>query len=120
MVPVNSVVGDIKGLNDIPIRSQGTQTVFIRDIGKVEDSSISRPATRWSMDAARSYIPSPKGGRLDSRGWFKPSKTTCRVSNPCCRTTSPSATNSTQSPYVTRAIDGLFFEGALGVVLTGS
>ena len=24
-----------------------------------------------------------------------------------------------QSPYVTRAIDGLFFEGTLGVVLTG-
>src|ERR1700751_1432542 len=32
-VPVNSVVGDIKGLNNIPIRSQGTQPIFIRDVG---------------------------------------------------------------------------------------
>src|ERR1700730_2283728 len=39
MVPVNSVVGDFKGLNDIPIRSQGTQTIFIRDVGSVEDGS---------------------------------------------------------------------------------
>jgi multidrug efflux pump subunit AcrB len=36
-VPVNSVVGDIKGLNNIPIRAQGTQTIFIRDVGSVED-----------------------------------------------------------------------------------
>src|SRR5882757_7315861 len=32
MVPVNSVVGDFKGLNNIPIRSHGTQTIFIRDV----------------------------------------------------------------------------------------
>src|SRR5258706_14646641 len=37
MVPVNSVVGDFKGLNNIPIRSQGTRTIFIRDVGSVED-----------------------------------------------------------------------------------
>jgi multidrug efflux pump subunit AcrB len=33
MVPINSVVSDIKDLNDIPIRSQGTQTIFLRDVG---------------------------------------------------------------------------------------
>ena len=39
MVPVNSVVGDIRGLGDIPIRSDGTRTIFIRDIGSVDDFS---------------------------------------------------------------------------------
>src|ERR1700752_1498127 len=39
MVPVNSVVGDFKGLNNIPIRSHGTQTIFISDIGSVEDGA---------------------------------------------------------------------------------
>jgi multidrug efflux pump subunit AcrB len=39
MVPVNSVVGDFKGLNNIPIRSRGTQTIFIRDVGSVEDGA---------------------------------------------------------------------------------
>src|SRR6201993_2073108 len=39
MVPVNSVVSDIRELNNVPIRAQGTQTVFLRDIGSVEDSA---------------------------------------------------------------------------------
>ena len=39
MVPVNSVVSDVRGLGDVPIRSDGTRTVFIRDIGKIEDAS---------------------------------------------------------------------------------
>src|SRR6476620_2787406 len=39
LVPVNSVVGDFKGLNNIPIRSHGTQTIFIRDVGSVEDGA---------------------------------------------------------------------------------
>src|ERR1700730_13877796 len=39
MVPVNSVVGDFKGLSNIPIRSHGTQTIFVRDVGSVEDGA---------------------------------------------------------------------------------
>src|SRR6266513_3145644 len=40
MVPVNSVVGDVTGLKNIPIRSQGTRTIFIRDVGSVEDGAF--------------------------------------------------------------------------------
>src|ERR1700726_3409356 len=40
MVPVNSVVSDFKDLNNIPIRSQGTRTIFIRDIGSVGDGPV--------------------------------------------------------------------------------
>src|SRR3981189_3576680 len=39
MVPVNSVVGDFKDLNNIPIRSRGTHTIFIRVLGSVEDGA---------------------------------------------------------------------------------
>src|ERR1700742_2357256 len=39
MVPVNSVVSDIKDMGNIAIRTQGTQTVFLRDVGAVEDSA---------------------------------------------------------------------------------
>src|SRR5258706_14016820 len=39
MVPVNSVVGDVKGLDNIPIRSQGTRTIFIRDVGSADDGA---------------------------------------------------------------------------------
>src|SRR3981081_4462020 len=51
MVPVNSVVGDFKGLNNIPIRSHGTQTVFIRDVGSVEDAAHSPGSGRWRVGA---------------------------------------------------------------------
>src|SRR3981189_1236263 len=39
MVPVNSVVPQFKELSNIPIRSQGTQTVFIRDVASVQDGA---------------------------------------------------------------------------------
>src|SRR5207302_2980491 len=39
IVPTNSVVSDFRDLNDIPIRSQGTRTIFIRDVGSVEDGA---------------------------------------------------------------------------------
>jgi multidrug efflux pump subunit AcrB len=51
MVPVNSVVGNFKGLNNIPIRSHGTQTVFIRDVGSVEDGADSRGSGRCRIVA---------------------------------------------------------------------
>src|ERR1700719_551265 len=37
MVPVNSVVTDVQQLGDVPIRSDGTRTIFVRDIGTVAD-----------------------------------------------------------------------------------
>src|SRR5436309_7800792 len=39
IVPFNSVVSDVKGLGDVAIRSDGTRTIFVRDIGTVEDSA---------------------------------------------------------------------------------
>ena len=46
MVPVSSVVTDVRRLGDVPIRSQGTRTIFIRDIGTAEDSRTSKRAMR--------------------------------------------------------------------------
>src|ERR1700738_3216857 len=39
MVPVNSVVTDVGRLGDVPIRSDGTRTVVVRDIGTIADSA---------------------------------------------------------------------------------
>ena len=39
MVPVNSVVTDVGRLGDVPIRSNGTRTIFVRDIGTIADSA---------------------------------------------------------------------------------
>src|SRR5437588_6164556 len=39
IVPTNATVSNIKDLESVPIRAGSAQTVFIRDIGTVEDSS---------------------------------------------------------------------------------
>src|SRR3979409_1367531 len=60
MVPVNSVVGDFKGLNNIPIRSHGTQTIFIRDIGSVEDGADIQTGYALVNGRRTVYIPVTK------------------------------------------------------------
>src|SRR5262245_46154434 len=59
-VPVNSVVGDVKGLNNIPIRSQGTQTIFIRDVGSVEDGADIQTGYALVNGRRTVYIPVTK------------------------------------------------------------
>jgi multidrug efflux pump subunit AcrB len=119
MVPVNSVVGDISGLGSVPIRSDGTRTIFIRDIGTVEDSSDIETGYALANGHRTVYIPVTK--RADA--------STLSVVNlvkenlPKFQSVLPEGVKVTyqfdQSPYVTRAIVGLTEEGALGALLTG-
>src|SRR5258708_12844243 len=60
MVPINSVVSDFKDLNNIPIRSQGTQTIFIRDIGSAEDGADIQTRYPLLNGHPTLYIPIPK------------------------------------------------------------
>jgi multidrug efflux pump subunit AcrB len=119
MVPVNSVVGDIKGLNDIPIRSQGTQTVFIRDIGKVEDSADIQTGYALVDGRRTVYIPVTKRADASTLAVVQAVKDNLPRFQSVLPDDIAVSYQFDQSPYVTRAIDGLFFEGALGVVLTG-
>jgi multidrug efflux pump subunit AcrB len=119
MVPVNSVVGDIRGLGDVPIRSDGTRTIFIRDIGTVEDSSDIETGYAIVNGHRTVYIPVTK--RADA--------STLSVVNlvkenlPKFQSVLPEGVKVSyqfdQSPYVTRAIRGLTEEGILGALLTG-
>ena len=119
MVPVNSVVPDIQELNNIPIRSQGTQTVFLRDIGSVEDSADIQTGYALVDGRRTVYIPVTKradASTLAVAGLVKENL-------PRFQSVLPGDIEVSyqfdQSPYVTRAIGGLAFEGALGAVLTG-
>ena len=106
MVPVNSVVGDIRGLGDVPIRSDGTRTIFIRDIGTVEDSSDIETGYAIVNGRRTVYIPVTK--RADA--------STLSVVNlvkenlPKFQSVLPEGVKVSyqfdQSPYVTRAIRG--------------
>ncbi len=119
MVPVNSVVSDIKELNNIPVRSQGTQTVFLRDIASVDDS-VDIQTGYALVDGRRTvYIPVTKRADASTLAVVA----SVRENLPRFQAALPDDVEVSyqfdQSPYVTRAISGLAFEGALGAVLTG-
>jgi multidrug efflux pump subunit AcrB len=117
--PVNSVVGDFKGLSNIPIRSQGTQSIFIRDVGSVEDGADIQTGYALVDGRRTVYIPVTKRADASTLAVVQAVK----ANLPRFQSVLPGDIEVSyqfdQSPYVTRAIQGLFFEGALGVVLTG-
>jgi multidrug efflux pump subunit AcrB len=119
MVPVNSVVTDVQRLGDIPIRSDGTRTVSVRDVATVADSADIDTGYALVNGRRTVYIPVTK--RSDA--------STLSVVNlvkenlPKFQAVLPPGVKVSyqfdQSPYVTRAILGLTEEGLLGAVLTG-
>ncbi len=119
MVPVNSVVSDVGALGDVAIRSDGTRTIYVRNIGKVEDSADIQYGYALVNGRRTVYIPVTK----------RASASTLTVVNLVKQNLDrfqsvlpPGAKVDyvfDQSPYVTRSIGGLGEEGLLGAVLTG-
>src|SRR6201997_3012184 len=119
MVPVNSVVSNIKELNNVPIRSRGTQTIFLRDVGSVEDAADIQTGYALVDGRRTVYIPVTKRADASTLAVVQAVK----ANLPRFQSVLPDDVEVSyqfdQSPYVTRAIQGLFIEGALGAVLTG-
>src|SRR5215471_16372280 len=119
MVPINSVVSDFKDLNNIPIRSQGTQTIFIRDIGSIEDGADIQTGYAFVNGRRTVYIPVTKRADASTLAVVQAVKANLPHFQSVLPDDIKVSYEFDQSPYVTGAIRGLFFEGALGVVLTG-
>src|SRR3979490_1230589 len=119
MVPVKSVFPNFKDLNNIPIRSQGTQTIFIRDIGTVEDSADIQTGYALVDGRRTVYIPVTKRAEPSTRAVVQAVKTNLPRFQSVLPDDIEVSYQFDQSPYVTRAIQGLLVEGALGALLTG-
>jgi multidrug efflux pump subunit AcrB len=119
MVPVNSTISDVKRLGDVAIRADGTRTIFVRDVGTVEDSADIQTGYAIVNGRRTVYIPVTKradASTLTVVGLVKENLAKFQAVLP------PGVKVSyqfDQSPYVTRAIRGLSEEGVLGAVLTG-
>lgn len=119
MVPLNSVVRDIRELGNVPLKVGVNPAVFIRDIGTVEDASDI--ATGYALVNGRRtvYIPVTKRADASTLSVVK----LVRENLPKFQAVLPDGMKVSyefdQSPYVTRAIRGLAQEGVLGAVLTG-
>jgi multidrug efflux pump subunit AcrB len=119
MVPLNSVVKNIKDLAAVPIRPGAYPAVFLRDVGEIVDGSDI--VTSYALVNGRRTVYVPVTKRADA--------STLSVVNlvrsnlPKFQSVVPADVKVSyefdQSPYVTRAIRGLTLEGGLGALLTG-
>jgi multidrug efflux pump subunit AcrB len=120
MVPVNSVVRDVQELLDIPVRVGSGATVFLRDLGYVEDASDITTSYALINGKRSVYIPVTK--RADASTLSVVRRVQAEL--PRMRAAIPADIGVDfafdQSGYVTDAIRALVTEGTLGALLTGA
>jgi multidrug efflux pump subunit AcrB len=118
IVPVNSVVKDAQQMLSIPVR-KGAEPVFLRDLGFVNDAADA-PAGYALVNGRRAvYILATKRADASTLSVIH----TIKQALPDMQAVLPDDINVSfefdQSPFVTRAVEGVFMEGALGACLVG-
>jgi multidrug efflux pump subunit AcrB len=119
MVPMNSVVATVAEFGDIAIRTQGTRTIFVRDIGEVEDSADIQMEYALVNGRRTVYIPVTKRADASTLTVVRLVKDSLPKFQAVLPPDVKVSYQFDQSPYVVRAILGLTEEGALGAILTG-
>ena len=119
MVPLNSVVKNIKDLESVPIRTGTYPTVFMRDVGQVVDGTDI--VTSYALiDGRRTvYVPVTKRADASTLAVVDLVKQNLPRFQAAVAENIKVSYEFDQSPFVIRAIEGLTFEGALGALLTG-
>jgi multidrug efflux pump subunit AcrB len=119
MVPANSIVPNVQELLEIPVRVGAGPTVFLRDVGYVEDASDILTSYALINGKRSVYIPVTK--RADASTLEVVRTVTAEL--PRMRAAIPDDIDVNfafdQSGYVTSAIRSLVTEGTLGALLTG-
>src|SRR5207248_6846403 len=119
LAPINSVVTNIKDLQNLPIRTGAGPTVFLRDVGTIEDSSDI--ITGYAEVNGRRTASIPVTKRADA--------STLRVVNAVHASLAQFQSGVPedikidyefyQSPYVRNSLLSVVKEGLLGAILTG-
>src|SRR5579875_891130 len=114
----NSLVRDMKELNDVPIKSAGDSWVSVKDVGKAEDASALQYNVVRVEGQRSTYIPIMKqGGDTNTIQIVNGVRDLLKhlVDMPRQLTT---ALLFDQSVFVKEAIDTVLHEGLIGLVLT--
>jgi multidrug efflux pump subunit AcrB len=119
MVPVNSVVKNIKDLESVPIRTGVYPAVFLRDLGTVQDASDIVTSFALVNGRRTVYIPVTKRADASTLAVVDLVKKNLPKFQSVLPPDVKVSYEFDQSPYVTRAIAGLTMEGTLGALLTG-
>ena len=119
MVPLNSVVKNIKDLEAVPVRTTSYPAVFVRDVASVTDGSDI--ITSYALVNGRRTVYIPVTKRADASTLTVVNLV--RGSLPKFQSVLPDDIRVSyefdQSAYVTRGITSLVTEGTLGALLTG-
>jgi multidrug efflux pump subunit AcrB len=119
IAPLNSVVSNIQELSGLPLRTGSGPTVYLRDVGTVENSSDI--LTGYGLVNGRRTVYIPVTKRSDASTLEVVDRVKAEL--PRFQSLVPDDIKVSfefdQSSYVKNAIRGLAFEGALGAVLTG-
>jgi len=119
VAPMNSVVNNIQELSKLPIRMGSGPSVFLRDIGTVENGSDI--LTGYALVNGRRTVYIPVTKRSDASTLDVVNRVKSEL--PKMQSLLPDDIKVTfefdQSTYVKNSIRGLVIEGALGAILTG-
>jgi len=117
-VPSNAMVRDVRDVGQIPIKT-GPNTVYLRDIGAIEDAADI--ATGYALANGRRavYILATKRADASTMNVIGEIKQALPKMQQELPGDIQVAFEFDQSPYVLRAISGLATEGLLGAMLTG-
>jgi multidrug efflux pump subunit AcrB len=119
LAPVNSVVPRIQELGDLPIRAGAGPTVFLRDIGTVEDSSDILTGYALVNGRRTVYIPVTKRADASTLEVVNRVKAALPRMQELIPEDMKISFEFDQSTYVKNALRGLVTEGALGALLPG-
>ncbi len=119
IAPINTVVSNIQELAALPVRVGSGPTVYVRDVGTVENGSDI--LTGYGLVNGRRTVYIPVTKRSDASTLEVVNRV--RSELPRFQSLVPEDIRVSfefdQSTYVKNAIRGLAFEGALGAILTG-
>lgn len=116
---INSVVSQIKELADLPIRTGSGATVFVRDIGTVENGSDILTGYGLVNGRRTVYIPVTKRADASTLDVVNRVKSELPRMQALVPDDIKVSFELDQSGYVKNAIKGLVVEGTLGALLTG-
>jgi multidrug efflux pump subunit AcrB len=119
VVPTNALVRDIRDLGGIPIRTNDGPPVYLRDIGSIEDSTDLTTGYALVNGRRAVYILATKRAEASTMSVIDEIKRALPKMQDELPEDIRVSFEFDQSPYVTRAINSLFSEGALGALLTG-
>ena len=117
-VPSNVLVKDIRDLGQIPLKT-GSDTVYLRDIGTIEDSADMTTGYALVNGRRAVYILATKRADASTMNVIDEIKRAIPSMQKELPDDIQVAFEFDQSPYVTQAISSLTYESLLGAFLTG-